>query len=235
MPTKPRAAISWSGGKDSCLAWIRARETGLAVTTFVTMCDVDGASKSHALAPELIAAQVGAMGGEWRPVRTGSAEYAGTFDHELQSLRRNGHTHMVFGDIDLAAHREWLEPACVRADLVAVFPLWGQSRAALAQEVIAREIRARVVCVDTRWLDQTYCGVDYDRAFISRLPAGVCPCGEEGEFHTFVYDAPGFARPLAIQNDAQRRVVSSPPWAPTEFVFQVLTLEHQSETAPKVD
>lgn len=133
---------------------------------------------------------------------------------------------MVFGDIDLAAHRDWLEPAGLRADLVAVFPLWGESRGALAEEVIARGIRARVICVDTRWLDETHCGVDYDASFLSRLPAGVCSCGEDGEVHTFVYDAPGFSKPLAVQNVVQRRVVSSPPWTLMEFVFQALTLEH---------
>lgn len=229
MPIGSRAAISWSGGKDSCLAWLRAVETGLAVTTFVTMCDVDGASKSHALAPELIAAQVGSIGGEWRPVRTGSAEYGQTFDYELKRLRTDGHTHMVFGDIDLAAHREWLEPACVRAGLVAVFPLWAQLRAKLAEEIIDRGIRARVVCVDTRWLDESYCGADYDSEFLARLPGNVCPCGEEGEFHTFVYDAPGFVRPLTIQNDVLRRVVSSPPFSPTEFIFQALKLARQTD------
>jgi diphthine-ammonia ligase len=105
-----------------------------------------------------------------------------------------------------------------------VFPLWGEARAALAQEILARGIRARVVCVDTRWLDASYCGADYDAALLARLPAGVCPCGEDGEFHTFVFDAPGFAQPLAIVNGPQRRVLSVPPLVPTELVFQTLTL-----------
>jgi len=216
-----KAAISWSAGKDSCLAWLRACEQGLAVTTFLTMCDADGASKSHALPPELIAAQVRAIGGEWRAAAAGPGEYAQVFDAQL---RDQGHTHMVFGDIDLQAHRDWLAPACARAGLQPVFPLWGEARAALAQEILARGIRARVVCVDTRWLDASYCGADYDAALLARLPAGVCPCGEDGEFHTFVFDAPGFAQPLAIVNGPQRRERSVPPLAPTELVFQTLTL-----------
>jgi len=224
MSDVSKAAISWSAGKDSCLAWLRAREQGLAVTTFLTMCDADGSSKSHALPPELIAAQVRAIGGAWRAASAGPGEYAQVFDAQLRQLREQAHSHMVFGDIDLQAHRDWLEPACARAGLQAVFPLWGEARAALAQEIVARGIRARVVCVDTRWLDASYCGADYDAALLARLPAGVCPCGEDGEFHTFVFDAPGFAQPLAIANGPQRRVPSVPPLAPTELVFQTLTL-----------
>ncbi|HEY2925395.1 adenosine nucleotide hydrolase [Piscinibacter sp.] len=219
-----KAAISWSAGKDSCLAWLRAREQGLAVTTFLTMCDADGASKSHSLPPELVAAQVRAIGGEWRAASAGPGEYAQVFDAQLRQLRDEGHSHMVFGDIDLQAHRDWLAPVCARAGLQAVFPLWGEARAALAHEILARGIRARVVCVDTRWLDASYCGADYDAALLARLPAGVCPCGEDGEFHTFVFDAPGFTQPLTIVNGPQRRVPSVPPLAPTELVFQTLRL-----------
>jgi diphthine-ammonia ligase len=221
----PRAAISWSAGKDSCLAWLRARQQGFDVQTFVTMCHTDGTSQSHALPPALIEAQVRAIGGAWLPVNVAPGEYAQAFGSALRGLRERGHTHMVFGDIDLAAHRDWIEPQCERAGLIAMFPLWGQARAALAQEIIDRGMRARTVCVDTRWLDASFCGVDYDAAFLARLPDGVCPCGEGGEFHTFVYGGPGFAHDLALHNAAQRRVRAVPPWAPTELVFQSLVLE----------
>ena len=215
-----RAAISWSAGKDACLAWLRAREQGLAVTTFVTMLDPGGASKSHALPRALIAAQVDALAGRWLPVEAGVDDYATVFAATLAALRDDGHTHMVFGDIDLRAHRDWLVPQCLRAGLAPVFPLWGLARPAVAAEVIERGIRARVVCVDTRWLDASFCGVDYDGAFVARLPDGVCPCGEGGEFHTFVFDAPGFRAPLAIGPGLRRTVASTPPFAPTTLVFE---------------
>ena len=131
---------------------------------------------------------------------------------------------MVFGDIDLQAHRDWLAPACERAGLVALFPLWGESRAALARELVTRGVRARVVCVDARWLDASFCGVPYDAAFLARLPAGVCPVGEDGEFHTFVTGGPGFAHDMRVVDGPQRRVASQPPFTPTEFVFQTLAL-----------
>ena len=219
-----RCAISWSAGKDSWLALMRAREQGLVVDTFVTMCDADGTSKSHALPPVLIDAQVRALGGTPLSIRVPPGEYAARFDAALRELVASGHTHMIFGDIDLQAHRDWLAPACERAGLVPLFPLWGQSRAALAHELVTRGVQARVVCVDTRWLDASFCGATYDAAFLARLPAGVCPCGEDGEFHTFVTGGPGFAAPLQVVDGAQRQVASQPPFTPTEFVFQVLSL-----------
>lgn len=214
------AAISWSAGKDSYLALLRAREAGFDVRSFLTMMNPDGSSKSHALSRELVAAQVEALGGTWRAAEAGQGEYGEVFARELGRLRNAGHTHMVFGDIDLQAHRDWLEPACERAGLQAVFPLWGLQRAAIAREIIERGIRARVVCVDTRWLDESHCGVEYNADFLARLPEGVCPCGEDGEFHTFAWNGPGFSRSLELSPGVQRRVASQPPLIRTELVFQ---------------
>lgn len=219
-----RCAISWSAGKDSWLALMRAREQGWRVDTFVTMCDEDGASKSHALAPAVVDTQVRALGGTPVGVRVPPGDYAARFDAALRALVETGHTHMIFGDIDLQAHRDWLAPACARAGLVALFPLWGEPRAALARELVRRGVRARVVCVDTRWLDASFCGADYDDAFLGRLPHGVCPVGEDGEFHTLVTGGPGFAAPLRVAAGPQRRVASRPPFAPTEFVFETIAL-----------
>ena len=219
-----RAAISWSAGKDSCLAWLLAREQGLDVRTFLTMCEPDGTSKSHALAPVLIEAQVRAAGAVWRAARVPPGAYARVFDDELVRLADTGHTHLVFGDIDLAAHRDWLEPACARAGLTAVFPLWGMARADVARQILARGIRARLVCVDLRWLDASFCGRDFDAALLAQLPDGVCPCGEGGEFHTFVFDAPGFAHALHVVNGAQRVVHAQPPMPPVALVMQALEL-----------
>ena len=136
------AAISWSAGKDSCLALLRAREAGLEVRTFLTMLDTDGTSKSHALPSALIAAQVAALGGTWHPALVAPGDYGHAFGAALKELKASGHSHMVFGDIDLQAHRDWLQPMCERAGLEAVFPLWGEPRAVLAEEIIDRGIRA---------------------------------------------------------------------------------------------
>jgi len=216
-----RAAISWSGGKDSMLALVHAREQGLQVTDFLTLLDPDGQSKSHGLPPALIEAQVQALGGQWRPLRVPPGRYAECFEAELVALREAGHEAMVFGDIDLQAHRDWIAPRCERAGLRAVFPLWGLARAALAQEVMARGIRAQIVCVDCARLPASFCGRSYDAAFVAALPEGVCPAGEDGEFHSFVWAGPGFAAPLRLRPGRPRLQASAPPLRPTELCFCV--------------
>lgn len=227
-----RAAVSWSGGKDACLAALLARAQGWSVERYVTMCEPDGASKSHALPPAVLSAQVAALGGCWQPVFVAPGRYAEAFHDTLCRLHDQGFEAMVFGDIDLQAHRDWLEPACARAGLQAVFPLWGRPRAALAQEVIARGIRARLVCVDTGRLDGGFCGADYDAALLARLPAGVCPAGEDGEFHTLVVDALGFAAPLDLVCGAPRDVASAPPLRPTVLRLLPVALRAGRAAAP---
>ena len=222
--TTPRAALSWSAGKDGCLAWLRAREQGIEVGTFVTMCDGEGPSLSHALPREWLARQVAACGVAWRAVdvyrgndRGSPGGYAAAFDRTLAELRREGHTHMVFGDIDLAAHRDWIAPRCEAAGLVPLFPLWGENRAALAQEVMDRGIQARLVAVDTGRLDAAFCGETYDAALLARLPPGVCPCGEDGEFHTAVTFAPGMLHAVPLPDHGVQVVASAPPLSPTRI------------------
>lgn len=216
-----KAAISWSAGKDSCLALLLAKEQGYAVEHFLTLQDPGGESKSHGLPPDLIRAQVQALGGQWHPVEVASGHYARVFAAQLEALRETGCEAMVFGDIDLKAHRDWLEPQCERAGLKAVFPLWAKPRAAVADEILARGIRARIVCVDLGKLDARFCGRDYDANFLASLPAEVCVCGEDGEFHSFVWDAPGFAAPLILRDGLPRRLASRPPLRPTELCFCV--------------
>jgi uncharacterized protein (TIGR00290 family) len=225
--TTPSAAISWSGGKDGCLALLHAREAGVAVTTYVTACDPGGDTRGHRLPRALVAAQVQALGGRWWPLEAGFADYGERFDATLRALRACGHTQMVFGDIDLQAHRDWLEPRCRAAGIEALFPLWGLARAEVARQIIARGIRARLVVVDARRLDASFCGADYDAALLARLPADVCPCGEGGEFHTFVGDAPGFAAPLRVVAGPVRELAAAPKLAPTPQWVQALRLAPQ--------
>ncbi len=220
-PSLPRIALSWSAGKDACLVWLRLREQGLVVRTFVTMCeDALGPSLSHALPRSWLAAQAAACGVAWRAVdvpRSHAGSYAMAFDCALEALRQGGHTHMAFGDIDLEAHRAWIAPRCEAAGLVPLFPLWGGGRAALADEVIARGIRARIVALDTVRLDARFCGAAYDRALLASLPAGVCPCGEDGEFHTAVTFAPCMSHPVPLADRGMAVVAAQPPLAPTRI------------------
>jgi diphthine-ammonia ligase len=220
----PICAISWSGGKDSMLAGVRMREAGARVSLLVTMFDDAGASKSHALPLPLLQAQANALGAELLPVPSAPGRYGEAFHEALLGVRQRGIECMVFGDIDLQAHRDWIEPACARAGVSAAFPLWGRARSSVAREIIDAGIRALVVCVDVPRLGAEWCGRDYDLHFLQSLPPGVCPCAEDGEFHTFVWDGPGFAAPLALQRGVTRVEPSRPPLAPTTLALCMPTL-----------
>jgi uncharacterized protein (TIGR00290 family) len=193
------AAISWSGGKDGWLALLRARAAGIEVRYALTMLDESGTrSRSHALPPALIARQARALGLEPVTAQAGWQDYETSLIAALRSLAGRGVADVVFGDIDIAAHRTFEEKVCAAAGLTPVLPLWQQDRAALIEDMFARGLEAVVVTTDDRWLDARYCGRRFDRDFIASLPVGVDPCGENGEFHTFVTGGEGFAAALPV-------------------------------------
>jgi len=103
---------------------------------------------------------------------------------------------MVFGDLFLEDVRSYREERLAPLGIDAIFPLWGRPTASLAHEMIAAGVRARICCLDPRRLPLTFAGRSYDKALLASLPPGVDPCGERGEFHTFVTDAPGFRTPV---------------------------------------
>lgn len=176
------------------LALHRALATGVRVEALLAMYDETGErSRSHAISRELMQAQADALGIPLVMRSASWADYESVFIDQLKQFAAQGLTHGVFGDIDLQAHRDWEEKVCAAAGLQVLLPLWQQDRRALAEAVLNSGFRARVVCVDARWLDASFCGVEYDATFLARLPTGVDACGENGEFHTFVFDGPRFA------------------------------------------
>ena len=204
------AVASWSGGKDSCLAVWRSH---VPVTVLLTMFDETGArSRSHGLPPEILSAQARAMGLEFRSRVATWKSYEREFIDELRRLRADGHTHVVFGDIEIQDHRDWEERVCAEAGIEPLLPLWHEPRAALVEEFWNAGFRAVVVCTDDRALGPEYCGREFDRAFVASLPAGVDACGENGEFHTFVYDGPCFAAPVGFRTERVESLT-----APSEF------------------
>jgi uncharacterized protein (TIGR00290 family) len=214
------ALCSFSGGKDSCLALWRAQQQGIDVRTLLVMFEESGArSRSHALPTALIERQARALqlvlvtrSATWR-------SYESVFVDALRELRAQGHDIAVFGDIDLQAHRDWEERVCATAGITPVLPLWQQDRSALAREVLTAGFRAVVVCVDSRYLGDEYCGRQYDASFIASLPSGVDACGENGEFHTFVYDGPNFAAPVGYAIDGFEIVVTPPEFGAVRYCF----------------
>jgi uncharacterized protein (TIGR00290 family) len=224
-PVQKPAGWSSSGGKDSMLALIAARNAGIDVRAMVSMFDETGLrNRSHGIPRPILAAQAHNLDLELIGPAASWADYESQFVAALRDLRGRGFGEVVFGDIDLQAHRDWEEKVCGAADLTARLPLWGADRAALAQEVLATGIRAIVVCVDSRWLDDSFCCREFDAQFLRDLPAGVCPCGENGEFHTFVFDSPLMRAPLAVQVAGFRTYVSPPQFGSQRYQFADLVM-----------
>jgi diphthine-ammonia ligase len=197
---KPTAAISWSGGKDSCAAYHRARND-LDIVCALTMFNGDGSrSRSHGLRPEILAAQVTRLGlhpitrcCEW-------ATYDEAFDAGLAEAAGLGATHVVFGDILFDEHRQWAERLCAGRTLTAVEPLWRQSTTDLYRDFLALGARARIVTVRSSELDESFLGRELAENLLPELLIrGVDPCGERGEYHTVVTSCPAFSRPLGVR------------------------------------
>jgi uncharacterized protein (TIGR00290 family) len=217
-----RAFFSWSGGKDSMLALHRALAEGVRVEALLAMFDEGGErSRSHAIPPQLMQAQADALGIELVIGRAGWADYEAVFTARLREFAARGITRGLFGDIDLQPHRAWEEKVCAAAGLHAELPLWQEPRHALVDELLALGYRARVVCVDARFLDASFCGREFDAAFLADLPEGVDACGENGEFHTFVFDGPRFAQPVAHELVAVHEIRQSAPALGHHYVAEL--------------
>lgn len=188
-----KAFFSWSGGKDSMLALHRALEAGYEVAALLTMFDESGdRSRSHGLPPNVLQAQADALGIPLVTARASWQDYEAVMIRQLKAFAAEGISVGLFGDIDLQAHRDWEEKVCAEAGLRAELPLWGEERLALVQEFLALGYEARVVCINGRDLDRSFCGRWFDPAFVRDLPPGVDACGENGEFHTAVIAGPNF-------------------------------------------
>lgn len=211
---------SFSGGKDSCLALWHAQRQGFDVRSLLVMCEENGTrSRSHALPRALLARQARALGLELCTRDASWSSYEAVFIEALKDFRSRGFSTAIFGDIDLQPHRDWEEKVCAAAQIEPVLPLWHRAREELAREVIDLGFRAVVVCVDSRYLPDDFCGRDYDASFLADLPAGVDACGENGEFHTFVYDGPNFQGRVEFKLEGFEPYVAPKEFGGTRYCF----------------
>ena len=195
-----KAFCSWSGGKDSCLALHRALQNGFDVQVLLTMFDeTEDRSRSHAVPRRLIQAQADALGIELVTAQASWQNYEKVFTETLGKFQKQNITHGIFGDIDLTAHRDWEEKVCASAEIEAVLPLWLENRRQMVDEFLAENFKAVVVCVNEQFLDVEFCGRIFDESFVNDLPADVDVCGENGEFHTFVFDGVMFKNPVKYE------------------------------------
>lgn len=218
--TRIKAVCSFSGGKDSCLAFWLGQRRGYDMRTLLTMFDESGErSRSHAIPRALLELQAHALGCDLVVRNAGWKTYEAVFTAALRELRAAGHEVAIFGDIDLEDHRVWEEKVCAAADIKAVLPLWRNDRLQLVDEVLAAGFRAVVVCTDSRYLGDEFCGRQYDARFVADLPSGVDACGENGEFHTFVYDGPCFRQPVSYRLEGFDDYTAPPEYGGVRYRF----------------
>ena len=197
---RPRAAVSWSGGKDSCAAFERSRDA-FDIVAAVTMVDESGTrSRSHGIRVELLRAQTAALGLRHVMRPCGWDSYEREFENGLRELETDGVTHVIYGDIVYPEHRAWAERLSARAGLLAVEPLFGVPTSEVVHSFVESGARATIVAVNASQLEARWLGTELSHEVVGQLVAlGVDPCGENGEYHTFVTCSPSFARPVAVR------------------------------------
>jgi uncharacterized protein (TIGR00290 family) len=200
-----KVLLSWSSGKDSVWALHLLRqqpdiEVAALLTSFNSAAD---RVAMHAVRRSLVDAQAARTGiPQWTvdlPWPCSNAEYEERMRGVCQRAFTQGITAVAFGDLFLQDIRDYRERQLLGTGLEPLFPVWGIPTAKLARDMIATGVKAIVTCVDPAQVDRTFAGRDFDQALLDSLPPGVDPCGENGEFHTFVYDAPVFSSPIEVR------------------------------------
>jgi uncharacterized protein (TIGR00290 family) len=200
---KSSLALAWSGGKDSALTLLALRrELGCDPCALVTtVTDTYNRISMHGVRRELLALQAHALGLPLVelliPPSCSNEIYEAHMREVLASERLGSVTEVAFGDLFLEDVRAYREERLAAAGKRGLFPLWARDTSELARHFIAVGFQAVIVCVDPRTLDSAFAGRRYDERLLAELPADVDPCGENGEFHTFVFDGPIFRRPIA--------------------------------------
>ncbi len=188
---------SWSGGKESALATYKAILQGYQVSYLLNFISEDGErSRSHGILAKILDLQAKAIGIPMVQVKTSWENYEENFKKVVTELKEKGISGGVFGDIDLEEHREWVERVCGELGIKPILPLWGLESEKLLREFLALGFKAKVVATK---LDVSLLGRDVDETLIAEIQRFNChPCGESGEYHTFVFDGPIFKTPLEV-------------------------------------
>ena len=196
--------MCWSGGKDCSLALQAVlQDAALGVEALlITVTEGYERVSMHGVRVELLERQAASIGLPLEQVRIprecSNAIYDDAMRRVLARYQARGVSRCVFGDVFLQEVREYRERNLARIGMSGIFPLWSKDTRRLAEDFVAQGFRAIVVCVDPKQLDPSFCGREFDAQMLKDLPPGVDPCGENGEFHTFVYDGPIFEYPLEV-------------------------------------
>jgi uncharacterized protein (TIGR00290 family) len=200
-----RVLLSWSSGKDSAWALhlLRQQREYEVVGLFTTLNQEFDRIAMHGVRRVLLEAQAQTLGLPLRiipiPWPCSNPEYGGIMASFCSEARQSGIDAFAFGDLFLTDIRQYRETQLKGTGLDPLFPLWGLPTRALAKEMIAAGVRAKLTCVDPKRLASGFAGRDFDETLLKEFPEDVDPCGENGEFHSFVYAGPMFQYPLEIQ------------------------------------
>jgi uncharacterized protein (TIGR00290 family) len=200
-----QALIAWSSGKDSAWALHEVRRTGEyeVVGALTTVTETFGRVSMHGVREELLAAQLAAAGLAPTlvpiPFPCPNDVYEQRMATTLAAARTAGVTHVIFGDLFLEDVRAYREQKLAGSGITPLFPLWGRPTDALARDMIAAGVEATLVCIDLKQLPRHFAGRRFDAALLTELPAAADPCGEKGEFHSFVAAGPMFAGRIPIR------------------------------------
>jgi uncharacterized protein (TIGR00290 family) len=198
-----KTLLAWSSGKDSAWTLHVLRQQGIEPAALLTTIDESARRVAmHGVPESLLDAQAECIGIPlWKvplPWPCPNAEYETRMAAVCRRAVAEGFDTIAFGDLFLRDIREYRERQLAGTGLAPLFPLWEMPTAPLAREMIASGLRARVTCVDSRALDETFVGREFDDRLLADLPPSVDPCGENGEFHTLAYAGPMFRNPLAL-------------------------------------
>jgi len=197
---REKVLFAWSGGKDSAQALHELKKNNnceiVALLTTVTE-DYDRISM-HGVRRELLDLQADSMGlpleKVFIPKDSSNDEYETRMKAALEGYKPEGVSSVAFGDIFLEELRKYREQNLSKIGMKAIFPIWKRDSAGLARSFIDSGFKAVIACVDSKHLDGRFAGREFDESFLAELPANIDPCGENGEFHSFVYDGPIFRK-----------------------------------------
>lgn len=203
---KRRLLLSWSSGKDSawCLHMLRQQADIELVGLLTTFNEKADRVAMHAVRRQLVEQQAAAAGLPLIPVflpwPCSNAEYEAALKSALEQAQAESEIDAIaFGDLFLEDIRRYRETQMVALDIEPLFPIWQQPTAELARTMIDGGVKAYLTCVDPKQCPVEFAGQEFDFTLLNELPASVDPCGENGEFHTFVFDGPMFDAPIGVR------------------------------------
>ena len=197
--------MCWSSGKDSCycLSELTKSDEVEVVGLLTTVSQEFDRVSMHGVRRELLALQAESLGLPLHVIEIPNPCPNGLYEQRMKEMidasQSDGVTHMAFGDLFLEDVRRYREDMLRTTGIEPLFPLWQRPTDSLARDIIGSGHRAILTCVDSSQLGSEFAGRFYDADLLADLPGNVDPCGENGEFHTFVFDSPLFSRPLSVE------------------------------------